>query len=59
MTRERPAIAIRERLGGIGIILFALWLILTGVSALIPLAIPVWVGGLLAVTAGFLILVGR
>lgn len=41
MTRERPAIAIRERLGGIGIILFALWLILTGVSALIPLAIPV------------------
>lgn len=49
----------RERLGGIGVIVLAFWLIFIGVTALLSVAIPAWVGAVLAIVAGILLLVGR
>jgi len=43
----------------IGMLLLALWLILTGLSSLIRLPIPAKATGILAVIAGILLLVGR
>jgi hypothetical protein len=43
----------------IGMLLLALWLILTGLSSLIRLPIPSKPMGILAVLAGILLLVGR
>lgn len=49
----------RERLGGIGVIVLALVLILFGLTAIVSIAIPGWVAGVLFVVAGLLLLVGR
>jgi hypothetical protein len=43
----------------IGIVLLAIWLILTGLSSLMRLAIPSQAMGILALLAGILLLVGR
>jgi hypothetical protein len=43
----------------IGMLLLALWLILTGLSSLMRLPIPSRAMGVLAVLAGVLLLVGR
>ncbi|PYJ17755.1 MAG: hypothetical protein DME96_05000 [Verrucomicrobia bacterium] len=43
----------------IGMLLLALWLIVTGLSSLIRLPIPSQVMGVLALLAGILLLVGR
>jgi hypothetical protein len=43
----------------IGMILLALWLILTGIAGLAAVAIPAVVMAVLALLAGILILVGR
>lgn len=50
---------VRKSLGGIGLIVLAFYLILVGLTALVGIAIPEWVGALLAIVAGALILVGR
>lgn len=50
---------LRSRAGGIGVIALALFLILYGFTILVGLAIPAWVGALLAILAGILLLVGR
>jgi hypothetical protein len=49
----------RSRLGGLGVLLLALYLLLVGLMALVGLAIPEWVAGLTAVVAGLFLLVGR
>jgi hypothetical protein len=49
----------RSRAGGFGMIALALFLILFGFTALVGLAIPAWVGALLALLAGILLLVGK
>jgi hypothetical protein len=46
-------------MGSIGIILLALWLILTGLSSLVRFGIPSQAMGILAVLAGILLLIGR
>jgi len=46
-------------MGSIGMILLALWLILTGLSSLVRLGIPSQAMGILAVLAGILLLIGR
>jgi len=43
----------------LGMLLLALWLILTGLSSFIRLKIPSQAMGVLAVLAGILLLVGR
>jgi hypothetical protein len=43
----------------IGMLLLALWLILTGLSSLVRLAIPSQAMGVLALLAGILLLIGR
>ena len=43
----------------IGMILLALWLILTGLSSLVRLPIPSQAMGILALLAGILLLIGR
>jgi hypothetical protein len=43
----------------IGIVLLAIWLILTGLSSLVRLAIPSQAMGILALLTGILLLVGR
>jgi hypothetical protein len=43
----------------IGIVLLAIWLILTGLSSLMRLGIPSQAMGILALLAGILLLVGR
>jgi hypothetical protein len=43
----------------IGILLLAIWLIITGLSSLVRLAIPSKAMGILALLAGILLLVGR
>jgi hypothetical protein len=43
----------------IGIVLLAIWLILTGLSSLVRLGIPSQAMGILALLAGILLLVGR
>jgi len=43
----------------IGIVLLAIWLILTGLSPLMRLGIPSQAMGILALLAGILLLVGR
>jgi hypothetical protein len=43
----------------IGMILLALWLILTGLSSLVRFPIPSRVTGVLALLAGILLLIGR
>ena len=43
----------------IGMILLALWLILTGLSSLVRFPIPSFVTGVLALLAGILLLIGR
>ena len=43
----------------IGVILLALWLILTGLSSLVRVAIPAQGMGILALLAGILLLLGR
>ena len=43
----------------VGMLLLAIWLILTGVSSFVALGLPAVVMGLLALLAGVLILVGR
>jgi hypothetical protein len=43
----------------IGMLLLAVWLILTGISGLAPLGLPGVVMAVLALIAGILILVGR
>jgi len=42
-----------------GMLLLAIWLILTGVAGLVPLALPGVLMAALALIAGVLILVGR
>lgn len=42
-----------------GMILLAIWLILTGISSFVRLGLPSQVMGILALLAGVLILVGR
>lgn len=49
----------RTHAGSIGMIALALFLILYGFTILVGLAIPAWVGALLAILAGILLLVGR
>lgn len=49
----------REGLGRIGVIVLAFFLLLFGVQALIAIAIPGWVLGIVAIVAGLLLLVGR
>lgn len=49
----------RERLGGIAVVVLAFWLIFIGFTGLLSLAIPAWVGAVLAIVAGILLLVGR
>ncbi len=43
----------------LGMILLAIWLILTGLMPLVSIAIPVVVMAVLAIAAGVLILLGR
>jgi hypothetical protein len=43
----------------VGMLLLAVWLILNGLGALIPLGVPFQIMAVLAVLAGVLILVGR
>jgi hypothetical protein len=43
----------------LGMLLLAIYLILVGIMALVHLAIPVIVTGLLALAAGILILIGK
>lgn len=43
----------------LGMILLAIWLILTGLMQLVSIAIPVAVMAVLAIAAGVLILLGR
>jgi hypothetical protein len=43
----------------IGMLLLALWLILTGLSSLIRLGIPAHAMGVLALLAGILLLIGK
>lgn len=43
----------------IGMLLLAIWLILTGISSLVRLGIPSQAMGILAIVAGILLLVGR
>lgn len=43
----------------IGFILLAIYLILVGISAIIPMMIPVIVYGIFALLAGIFILIGR
>ncbi len=43
----------------IGIVLLAIWLILTGLSSLVRLGIPSQAMGILALLVGILLLVGR
>lgn len=43
----------------IGMILLALWLILTGLSSLVRFPIPSQAMGILALLAGILLLIGR
>lgn len=43
----------------IGFILLAVYLILTGISMLVPIALPSLVYGILALVAGIFILIGR
>lgn len=43
----------------IGIVLLAIWLILTGLSSLVRLGIPSQAMGILALLTGILLLVGR
>ncbi|HEY3304073.1 MAG TPA: hypothetical protein VGL70_11125 [Candidatus Binatia bacterium] len=45
--------------GSLGMILLALWLILTGLSSFVRFGIPSRAMGVLAVIAGILLLVGR
>lgn len=49
----------RNHAGSIGVIVLALFLILYGVTVLIGIGIPAWVGALLAILAGILLLVGK
>jgi hypothetical protein len=42
-----------------GMLLLAVWLILTGLAGLMPLGIPPIVSSVLALLAGVLILIGR
>jgi hypothetical protein len=42
-----------------GMLLLAIWLIVTGVSGLFPVPFPVAVSAVLALLAGILILIGR
>ena len=46
-------------ISNIGFILLAVYLILVGITALIPIAIPAIVFGILAIVAGVFILIGR
>lgn len=50
---------LRSRAGGIGVIVLAFFLIFYGFTILVGLAIPAWVGALLAILAGILLLVGK
>jgi hypothetical protein len=43
----------------IGMLLLAIWLILTGLTSLVRLGIPSQAMGILAILAGILLLVGR
>lgn len=43
----------------IGLLLLAIWLILTGIIALTGVAIPVIIMGILALISGIFILIGR
>ena len=43
----------------VGMLLLAVWLILNGLGALIPLGLPFQLMAILALLAGILILVGR
>lgn len=47
------------KLGTIGALCLAAYLLLVGVSALVGLAIPPWVAALFACAAGVLIIAGR
>lgn len=49
----------RERFGRIAVIVLALWLIFVGVTGLLSLAIPAWVGAVSAIIAGILLLIGE
>lgn len=49
----------RSTAGTIGGIVLAIFLIFWGFTMLVPLAIPAWVGALLAILAGVLLLVGK
>ena len=42
-----------------GMLLLALWLILTGIRVFVPLPIPAFLTGALALIAGLLILIGK
>jgi hypothetical protein len=42
-----------------GILVLCAYLILVGVASLIAVSIPAWVAGILALSAGVLILIGR
>lgn len=50
------AIAIQKNLG---MLVLAIWLILTGVSAFVALGLPATLTAVLAIVAGVLILIGR
>jgi hypothetical protein len=52
----RPFVGINR---SIGMLLLAIWLILTGIAGLAALGIPAVVMAVLALLAGILILVGR
>ncbi len=43
----------------IGMLLLGLWLVLTGLSGMVPLGLPVMLMAVLALLAGILIIVGR
>ena len=43
----------------IGMLLLAIWLILSGLSGMVPLGLPAQLMAVLALLAGILILVGR
>lgn len=46
-------------MGALGMVLLAVWLILTGLSLLVHLVVPSQAMGALALAAGILILIGR
>ena len=55
MAQETPTMITKN----LGMLLLAIYLILVGIMALVHVAIPVIVTGILALAAGILILIGK